>query len=146
MNELCLLDSLFNEVLEAAPGFIYRGGVSAPKVDVSEDENAYTLEMELPGRSEKDVNIELDRDNLTISSREVKEAKEDKKDRKSAKYLLRERGGSGFSSFSRSFALPEDVNQEDISASFENGILTVSMKKKPVIAPKKIAITVGRAS
>ena len=82
MNELSLIDSLFNDVLDSTPSVMYRAGVSAPRVDVTEDEGAYTLEMELPGRTENDVNIELDHDNLTISSKvcEEKESKEDKKD------------------------------------------------------------------
>ena len=69
MNELSLIDSLFNDVLDSTPSVMYRAGVSAPRVDVTEDEGAYTLEMELPGRTENDVNIELDHDNLTISSK-----------------------------------------------------------------------------
>ncbi|MBR4998434.1 MAG: Hsp20 family protein, partial [Clostridia bacterium] len=80
MNELTLFDSIFNNMLsEATPNVFYRTA-SVPKVDVKEDENAYTLEMELPGRSEKDVNIELEHGNLTISSKiEEVEDKEEKK-------------------------------------------------------------------
>ena len=139
MNELSLLDSLFNDVLDCTPSTIYRAGVSTPRVDVTEEDDAYTLEMELPGRTEKDVNIELDHDNLTISSKvsEEKETKEDKKDKKKTKYILKERR---YSEFSRRFALPSDVDEESISANFKNGILSISMKKKAVIAPKKIAI------
>ena len=139
MNELSLLDSLFNDVLDCTPSTIYRAGVSTPRVDVTEEDDAYTLEMELPGRTEKDVNIELDHDNLTISSKvsEEKETKEDKKDKKKAKYILKERR---YSEFSRRFALPSDVDEESISANFKNGILSINMKKKAVIAPKKIQI------
>ena len=80
MNELSFLDSLFNNVLgDATPQAVYT--CSAPRVDVKEEDNAYTLEMELPGRSEKDVNIELDHDNLTISSKQ-EETKEEKKEEK----------------------------------------------------------------
>ena len=139
MNELSLIDSLFNDVLDSTPCVMYRAGVSAPRVDVTEDENAYTLEMELPGRTENDVNIELDHDNLTISSKvsEEKETKEDKKYKKKPKYILKERR---YSEFSRRFALPSDVDEESISANFKNGILSINMKKKAVVAPKKIQI------
>ena len=139
MNELSLLDSLFNDVLDCTPSTIYRAGVSTPRVDVTEEDDAYTLEMELPGRTEKDVNIELDHDNLTISSKvsEEKETKEDKKDKKKTKYILKERR---YSEFSRRFALPSDVDEESISANFKNGILSINMKKKAVVAPKKIQI------
>ena len=139
MNDLSLLDSLFNDVLDCTPSTIYRAGVSTPRVDVTEEDDAYTLEMELPGRTEKDVNIELDHDNLTISSKvsEEKETKEDKKDKKKTKYILKERR---YNEFSRRFALPSDVDDESISANFKNGILTINMKKKAIVAPKKIQI------
>ena len=80
MNELSFIDSLFNDMMGNTPCVTYSAG--APRVDVKEEDNAYTLEMELPGRTEKDVNIELDHDNLTIASKteETKETKEDKKD------------------------------------------------------------------
>ena len=139
MNELSLLDSFFNDVLDSTPGVMYRAGVSAPRVDVTEDEGAYTLEMELPGRTENDVNIELDHDNLTISSKvcEEKESKEDKKDKKKPKYILKERRST---SFERRFTLPTDVDADSIKANFKNGILTINMTKKAIAAPKKIAI------
>ena len=78
-------------------------------------------------------------DNLTISSKvcEEKETKEDKKDKKKPKYILKERR---YSEFSRIFALPSYVDEESISANFKNGILSINMKKKAVVAPKKIAI------
>ena len=118
MNELSLLDSLFNDVLDCTPSTIYRAGVGTPRVDVTEEDDAYTLEMELPGRTEKDVNIELDHDNLTIASKteETKESKEDKKDKK-AKYILKERRCT---SFERRFSLPADVDAESIKANFKN--------------------------
>lgn len=136
MNELSFIDSLFNDMMGNTPSVICNA--SAPRVDVKEEDNAYTLEMELPGRCEKDVDIELDHDNLTIASKteETKESKEDKKDKK-AKYILKERRSS---SFERRFSLPADVDTESISASFKNGILTINMQKKAIAAPKRIAI------
>ena len=91
--------------------------------------------MELPGRSENDVNIELDHDNLTIASKK-EESKEDKKDKK-AKYILKERRNADFE---RRFKLPADVDKESIKANFRNGILTINMSKKPEMAPKHITI------
>ncbi len=136
MNELSLFDSLFNDVL-GTPAVMYKPAVSGPRVDVMEDSNSYTLEMELPGRTEKDIEIELDNDNLTIASKEEekKEAKEDKKN--GPKYILRERA---YTSFKRRFSLPTDVDSEGISANFKNGILTINMHKKAVASAKKIAI------
>ena len=139
MNDLSIFDSLFNDVLggDVAP-VLYRTAYShSPRVNVSEEDNAYILEMELPGRTEKDVNIELNHDNLTISSK-AEESKEEKKNEKKRKYLVRE---CHIASFSRSFSLPTDVDGDSISATFKNGILTVNMKKKAIATPKKIAIS-----
>ena len=138
MNELSFLDSIFNDVMGNTPSVMYSAACS-PRVDVKEEDNAYSLEMELPGRSEKDVNIELDHDTLTIASKteESKETKEDKKDKKNGKYILKERR---VSEFTRRFTLPSDVDAESISANFKNGILTINMNKKAIAAPKKIAI------
>ena len=133
MNELSFFDSLFNDMMCNTPKVMYTAG--APRVDVKEEDNAYTLEMELPGRTEKDVDIELDHDNLTIASK-TEETKEEKKDKKS-KYILKERRSS---SFERRFTLPADVDTETISANFKNGILTINMQKKALAAPKRIAI------
>lgn len=133
MNEL--FDSLFGTLMDsAATGTNYNSYMSVPRVDVIEGDNNYTLEMELPGRSENDVNIELHHDNLTIAS---KTEKKEEKGKKADKYLLRERRTYDFS---RKFTLPQDVDQESIKANFKNGVLTVSMQKKAVTTPKTIAI------
>ena len=140
MNDLSIFDSLFNDVLggDVAP-VLYRTAYShSPRVNISEDDDAYVLEMELPGRTEKDVNIELNHDNLTISSKveDKKETKEDKDQKR--KYLIKE---CHKASFSRSFSLPTDVDGEAITANFKNGVLSVNMKKKAVATPKKITIS-----
>ena len=110
--------------------------IMTPRVDVKEEDNSYVLEMELPGCCEKDVNIELEHGNLTISSKiEEVEDKEEKKHK--AKWILKERRTS---SFTRRFTLPSDVDGENITANFKNGILTVMMQKKAIPAPKKISI------
>ena len=69
MNELSLFDSLFNNTMDSV--FNNYRTVSDPKVDVKETENAYSLDMELPGRTENDVNIELDHNTLSISSKKA---------------------------------------------------------------------------
>jgi len=137
MNELSFLDSLFNDVLANTPSVMY-STASAPRVDVKEEKESYSLEMDLPGRSENDVNIELDHDTLTIASKEeTKETKEEKKDKSGARYILKERRSGNFE---RRFTIPSDVNPETISANFKNGVLTIRMEKKPVASPKRIAI------
>ena len=136
MNELLLLNSLFNDIMDNSNSYGVYSNYANPKVDVKENENSYILEMELPGKTEKDVDIELNHGNLTISSKD-EEVKDEKKDTKNEKYILKERK---ISKFERRFALPKDVDSEKISANFKNGILTVNMMKKPETSSKKIAI------
>ena len=138
MNELSILDTLFNEVLGNSAN-VYCGTGISPRVDVSEDDKSYLLEMELPGRTEEDINIEIDQDKLSISSKKIEEDKKEKenKNEKSQKYLLRERKNGNFE---RNFTLPKDVDADSISARFKNGILSINMQKKNIAAPKKIAI------
>ena len=84
MNELSIFDSLFDDVMGTLSTPSYRACYTTPRVDVKSDDKGYVLEMDLPGRSEEDVNIELDHNTLTISSKdeshreEKKEAKTDK--------------------------------------------------------------------
>lgn len=138
MNTLTLFDSIFDDMMGMQPS-VYHSNFNAPRVDVKSDNNGYTLEMDLPGRSEADVNIELDHNTLTISSKteETKESKKEAKEEAKTNWILKERR---VSEFSRKFTLPEDVNGEEISANFKNGVLTVAMPRKELAAPKRIAI------
>lgn len=141
MNELALFNDLFNDFGDdgyTMPSFNYRKMFQLPKVDVKEDKESYTLTMEMPGKTDKDVDVELNQNVLTVSSKkeDKKEEKSDKKDE--TKWLIRERT---YSSFKRSFTLPEDVNSEKLTASVKDGVLTVCMPRKTQAQPKKIAIT-----
>lgn len=94
--------------------------------------------MDMPGKTDKDVDIELNQNVLTVSSKDEvkKEEKSDKKDE--TKWLIRERT---VSSFKRSFTLPDDVDSEKLTANVKDGVLTVSMPRKALAQPKHIAIT-----
>lgn len=139
MNELSIFDSLFDDVMGAVNQASYRSNFAAPKVDVKSDEQGYVLEMDLPGRSENDVNIELDHNTLTISSKEetAKEEKKEAKEEAKTNWIIRERRTT---QFKRTFTLPDDVNGEAITASFKNGVLTLNMPRQELPAPKKILI------
>lgn len=139
MNELSLFNDLFDDFGDDGylmPSFNWKK--SFPKVDVKEGKDSYILQMDVPGKTEKDVNIELKHNVLAISSVEETETKDDKKKKNDGKYLVRERT---YSKFERSFTLPEDVNGEDISAQVKDGILTVTMPRHALAEPKHIAIT-----
>ena len=141
MNELALFNSFFNHALNDTVGDFNLGtSFNVPKVDVKETKDAYTLEMDLPGMNEKDVNVELDHNVLTISSHHEEKKEEQNKNAKKdeSKWLIRERR---VSEFSRRFTLPDDVNGEQVAASFKNGVLTVAIPRKALSAPKRIAIS-----
>lgn len=131
-NSLDLLDNVstwFDDFI----GGPTLGGSTLPAVDVRETESDYLMEVELPGLSEKDVEVKLDNNLLTISSA----LKEEKKEEKKNGYVLRERRAS---QFSRSFVLPESVDREKIGAEFKNGILQLTFPKVPAAKPKTIEV------
>lgn len=105
----------------------------APKVDVRETQDLYVLDMELPGRTEKDVEINLKERVLSITSVHSEENKKEQE----GEWLIRERKTSRFA---RSFTLPEDIDAEKVSAAFSNGLLTVTIPRKPEGKARTIAI------
>jgi HSP20 family protein len=112
-----------------------------PAVDIRETEKGYTLEMELPGYEEKDINIYVDGLNLSIASKQEEETGKQETPAEpaspSGSWLLRERR---VSTFSRSFRLPENANLDEISAEFKNGILSVEIQKRPEAQKRMIQI------
>ena len=108
------------------------GRTSSPRVDIREDDDNYLLEAELPGVTEKDIEVKVEDNLLTIASSYDESNKEEKNG-----YLVRERR---FQSFSRCFVLPKDVDREKIDAQFKNGLLSLTLSKAPEAKPKKIEI------
>ncbi|HEX6224241.1 MAG TPA: Hsp20/alpha crystallin family protein [Chryseolinea sp.] len=99
-----------------------------PAVNVKETERAFEVELAAPGFSKKDFHISVDEGMLTVSA----ESKHDT-EKKDDNYTRRE---FGYSSFSRSFNLPTNTNEEDIQAKYEEGVLKLSIAKKNVAAAK----------
>lgn len=137
MNVLGGFDSLFDS--------FWNGGwnrdvlsTQLPAVDIAEKDDAYLLEAELPGMDEKNISVNVEDHVLRISSNVVEEKTEDKKE--DGKYLIRERSER---SFERRFALPENVDEEKISAEFRNGVLTLTLPKSEVVKPKKIDVKIA---
>ena len=96
---------------------------STPSVNVVETENSYRVEVAAPGLEKKDFEVSLDNGFLTISAK--KEHQEEVKE--GDKYMRRE---FNFSSFTRSFQLPDTVKADDIAANYENGVLKITLPKK----------------
>jgi HSP20 family protein len=95
---------------------------ASPAVNVIEDEQGFRIEVSAPGVQRDDFNLEVENDVLTIST-----GQEESKDEQKQNFLRRE---FNFRTFKRSFQLPESVDQEEISATHDAGILTLSLPKK----------------
>ena len=139
MNELSLFNSLFDDAMGLGlPELCVSKNYGMPSVDIKQTKENYELMMDLPGKTENDVDINLKENVLTISSRK-EEAKEKKNDKDEREWLVRERRSC---SFTRSFTLPQDVKVQEISATFKNGVLTIVMPRdNAATESKKIAIT-----
>ena len=106
------------------------------RVDTSEDDKAYHVTAELPGMTEKDIEVTFADNMLTISG-EKKEEKEVKEEN----YHRRERS---FGSFRRSFTLPTAVDEAKIAASFKDGVMTIDLPKSKAAQKKAKKITIQR--
>jgi HSP20 family protein len=98
-------------------------GFVAPRVDVSEDDKAYRIAAELPGVTEKEIEVTLSGDLLTIAAEKTAE-----KEEKERSYHLSERRSG---SLRRSFYLPEGVDRDHVEAALKNGVLTLTLPKTP---------------
>ena len=104
------------------PAHYQRNGFkSLPAVNITESEDAYTIEVAAPGLNKKDFKIDLDKNSLTIAS-----VREDKQEENKERYTRRE---FRYTNFSRSFTIPETVDAEKISAVHKDGILYVDIPK-----------------
>jgi HSP20 family protein len=110
-----------------------------PAVDVRETEKAYVMEMDLPGYDEKNIMIHVDGGSLCIESKQEETGEEEDK-KNGGTYILRERR---LSSFSRSFKLPENADNEKVSAEFKNGILKLEIQKQAEAQKRAIQIKVN---
>jgi len=114
---------------------------SKPNVNIIENENDFELQIALPGISKENINISVDGDLLTISNTtEEKSETKSGENEKETKFLRKE---FSFSSFKRTFTLPETVNATEINASNENGILTITLPKKEEAKAVKKTINIS---
>jgi HSP20 family protein len=130
------LDRVFSRTAGDSPA---SGQVWSPAVDVFDTPDTIVVKAELPGLTADDINIELDDNVLTIKGeRKFKEKVEE------GRYYRVERL---YGEFSRSFTLPQSgVRGEDISASFENGVLEVRVPKAEEVKPRKISVGTAQAA
>jgi HSP20 family protein len=107
----------------------------APAVDVYEDEHKVTLKIEVPGIDEKDIDVRVENNMLTVHG-ERKIEKEEKEEN----YRRVERQ---YGSFTRTFTLPTTVDNDHVSATYDKGVLKISLPKKAEAKPKQIKVNVG---
>ncbi len=94
---------------------------SMPAVNIREDEKRFTLDLAVPGIDKKELKIDINEDVLTISSETKNESEESKDGYKRKEF--------SYSSFCRSFQIPENINKDKIEANYKDGILSVTLPK-----------------
>jgi len=109
----------------------------APPVDVYEDEHNIMLKIEVPGIDEKDIDVRIENNTLTVHG-ERKFEKEEKEEN----YRRVERQ---YGSFTRTFTLPTTVDSDKVEADYDKGVLKIKLAKKAEAKPKQIKVNVGSA-
>jgi HSP20 family protein len=109
-----------------------------PAFDVRETKDAYVIKADLPGMKEKDVDVSLTGNRLTVSGKHEAESTDE-----SDSYYCRERS---YGSFMRSFTLPDSVDADRIGAEMRDGVLTLTVPKNPKSQPRKIELTTARGN
>ena len=140
MNELRVNDLFEMDPFETSFRRLMRpwrleGAERAPqiKVDLDEHEDSYVVKAEIPGVRKEDIDVRIDRNQVTISA-EVKKEKEEKKEGR----VLRSERQYGFAS--RSFSLASDVDDAKANAKYENGVLQLTLPKKAASSNKRLPI------
>ena len=117
-----VFEDLFKPWNEWFDGGLWGRTMNIPAVNIVEHDNEYQVALAVPGMKKDDFKIDVDGNMLTISSE-----KEESKEEKEKKFTRKE---YNYSSFSRSFTLPEEVNKEKIEAKYEDGVLKLLLPRK----------------
>lgn len=119
------LTPAFNDLFEPWNEWFQDGAagkqLSLPRVNITEDSKNYSLELAAPGLHKKDFKIDINNNVLTVSAQ-----REESKEEKDKQYTRQE---YSYSSFSRSFTLPEEVEQDKVEATYDGGILKIALPK-----------------
>lgn len=130
------LESEIDRLFESTLGGLASVPSTRFPVDLYEDKTNTYVRAELPGVNRDDINVEMTDGYLTITA-----ARKSTAPAAAESEVEEARAGESFS-FSRAVSIADDVQTEKVSAAYENGILTVTLPKKEVTAPKKIAVAV----
>src|SRR5579862_4805481 len=129
------MNRLFEEQYGGGREESLTAGAFVPPVDIYEDEHSIQLKLEVPGVDEKDLDIRVENNTLTVSG----ERKFEKEEKEENFHRVERRYGS----FTRSFTLPNTVDAEKVSADYTNGVLTLQLAKKAEAKPKQIKVNIG---
>jgi HSP20 family protein len=138
------MNRLFSTFFDTPTSRAGNGGTTAasrrwiPAMDLIETGEHFVLKADLPGISENDVNIEVENNVLTVSG----ERKTEHEEKHEGYYRLERATGA----FARSLTLPEGIDAEAVSATFDNGVLEVRIPKPAQAQPRKVQIGVGGAA
>lgn len=123
-------DDMFNtrQMMESEVGWV-------PRADIHETEDAFTVQLDLPGVEKSDVKVKFEDDTLIVSGERKYESKTDDNNFHRVERI--------YGSFTRSIALPKDIDSDKVSANFKNGVLEVTLPKAEEVKPKEIEIKVG---
>src|SRR5512146_2984885 len=131
-RELATVQDRMNRLFQDSFGQTREEGLTtaafAPAVDIYEDEHNITLKVEVPGIDEKDIDIRLENNTLTVRG----ERKFEKEEKEENFHRVERRYGSFF----RAFTLPNTVDPESVNADYENGLLKIRLAKKAEAKPK----------
>lgn len=130
-NSTNSFDRLFDSIFSTMPGW----NDHRFAVDIRAEENEYVIEADMPGLAEDRINVRVE-DNLLVIESVVEDRSEERQDN----YIVRERSGRAYY---RSFALPKDADHSKIEGTYRNGVLTVTVAKKPEAKPRQIKISRG---
>ena len=127
------IDRMFDDFLTRSPfGRSFERGEWMPAIDMSETDKEISVHTEIPGMDAKDIDISLNGRVLTIKG----EKKQEQEEKEKNYHRIERRYGS----FSRSFELPADVDANNVNATYENGVLALSLPKTKEQSVKKIEI------
>ncbi len=121
----------FESLREIGPMMMERG--FAPRFDVKETRDAYVFTADVPGVREDDLEISVAGNHLSINGRREEEERHEED-----QYFAYERS---FGTFARNFALPEGADPDRVTAEFKNGVLRISVSKRPEVQPRRVSIS-----
>jgi HSP20 family protein len=130
------MSRLFEEQYGGSREESLTSGAFVPAVDIYEDEHTIQLKLEVPGIDEKDLNIKVENNTLTVSG----ERKFEKDEKEENFHRVERRYGS----FTRSFTLPNTVSTDGIQADYDHGVLKIRLAKRAEAKPKQIKVNVGQ--